>query len=107
MDITPTAGSPSATATTGQQGTQLDRDAFMRLLVAQIRNQDPANPMDTTQMMSQLSQLTSVEHLIGIEDQLTSLNIASTGMANAQVAGFVGQTVDADTSTLRLDATGN
>jgi flagellar basal-body rod modification protein FlgD len=83
--------------------TSMGRDAFMQLLIAQLRNQDPGDPMDTRDMMTQLVQLTSVEHLVGIEDRLTSLQIASAGMANAQVAGFVGQTVEADTSRLRLD----
>jgi len=78
----------------------------MRLLVTQIRNQDPMDPMDTTQMMSQLTELTSVEHLIGIRDGLGNLEVASASIANAQVADFVGKTVTADTSTLRVDDTG-
>jgi len=86
--------------------TDLDRDAFMRLLVTQIRNQDPMDPMDTQQMMSQLTELTSVEQLIGIEDRLGGLQVASASIANAQVADFVGKEVTADTSHLRLEDTG-
>ncbi|MCC6875050.1 MAG: flagellar hook assembly protein FlgD [Sandaracinaceae bacterium] len=97
-------GAPRSPAAGGNG--QLDGGAFMQLLVAQIRNQDPANPMDSRELMTQLTQLTSVEHLIGIEDRLTSLSIASAGIANAQVAGFVGKTVEADTSTLRLEDAG-
>ena len=86
--------------------TDLDRDAFMRLLVAQIRNQDPMDPMDTRDMMSQLTELTSVEHLIGIEEQLSAVQVGTASVANAQVASFVGRTVEADTSALRLDEAG-
>jgi flagellar basal-body rod modification protein FlgD len=85
---------------------ELDRDAFMQLLVAQLRNQDPTSPMDTTQMVQQLTELTSVEHLIGIENRLGSLQVAAASSANAEVAGFTGQRVTADTSYLRLGDVG-
>ena len=77
MEIDSTRSSAAALGGQTVQGadTELDRDAFMRLLVAQIRNQDPMDPMDTREMMSQLTQLTSVEHLIGIEDGIGSLQI--------------------------------
>lgn len=87
--------------------TDLNRDAFMQLLVAQLQNQDPTDPLDTREMISQLTELTSVEHLVGIENQLASVQVANTAMANAQTASFVGQEVVADTSFLRLDDLGN
>lgn len=91
----------------GEASTDLDRDAFMQLLVTQIRNQDPMDPMDTRDMMAQLTQLTSVEHLIGIEQGVQTLGVASASIANAQVAGFVGKTVTADSSSLRLEEAGS
>lgn len=102
-------GGPSALGgqNPGAPDTSLGRDAFMQLLVTQLRNQSPTDPMDTRDLMTQLVQLTSVERLVGIEDRLTSLQIATTGIASAQVAGFVGQTVEADTSRLRLGETGD
>lgn len=42
---------------------ELDRDAFLKLLVAQLRYQDPTAPMDTSALMAQTSQLTTVEKL--------------------------------------------
>ncbi len=42
---------------------ELDKDAFLKLLVAQLRYQDPTAPMDTSAFMAQTSQLTSVEKL--------------------------------------------
>lgn len=108
MEIDPTRTTASALGgqTVDNASTDLDRDAFMRLLVTQIRNQDPMDPMDTREMMSQLTELTSVEHLIGIEDRIGTLQIASASIANAQVADFVGKTVTADTTNLRVEDTG-
>lgn len=41
----------------------LDKDSFLQLLVAQMRYQDPSNPSDSTQYMSQLAQFTSLEQM--------------------------------------------
>ncbi len=46
---------------------ELDRDAFLQLLVVQMQNQDPTSPMDNAQMVTQLAQFAALE-------QMTSLN---------------------------------
>lgn len=65
----------------------LDRDAFLQLLVMQMQNQDPMEPMDNSQMVAQLAQLTSLEQmeklnksfetLSGNVDQLNFLNASN------------------------------
>lgn len=96
-------GAPTSQTT----NTGLDGESFMRLLVAQIRHQDPLQPMDTTQMMSQLTQLTSVERLVAIDDRLGELSIATASVANAQATDLVGRTVEADTSQVMLTDVGS
>lgn len=91
---------------TGAQG-ELNRDAFMRLLVTQLQNQDPLDPMDAQQMVSQLSELTGVEQLVAIEGRLGALEVGMAGVGNTQVAGLVGKTVTADASSLRLGEQGS
>ena len=51
----------ATTATTGKQS--LDSNAFLQLLVTQLTNQDPSSPMDTNQMMTQTTQLASMQQL--------------------------------------------
>ncbi|MFO0714179.1 MAG: FlgD immunoglobulin-like domain containing protein [Sandaracinus sp.] len=99
-----TNGLGAPTSQTTQSG--LDGESFMRLLVAQIRHQDPLQPMDTTQMMAQLTQLTSVERLVAIDDRLGELSIATASVANAQATDLVGRTVEADTSQVILPDAG-
>ena len=89
-------GAPTAESSSGP----LDPASFMRLLVAQIRNQDPLQPMDTTAMMTQLTQLTQVERLVAIDGRLLDLSVATASVANAQAADLAGRTVEADTSQL-------
>jgi flagellar hook assembly protein FlgD len=64
-----TAATTTATsATPAKDGTTLDSEAFLQLLVAQLRYQDPTSPMDTTQLMAQTTQMTSVEQLVALAD---------------------------------------
>ena len=69
---------------------------FLKLLTTQLANQDPSSPMDSTQMISQTSQLASME-------QLTDLNTASTNSYALQersaAANVLGKTVSWTDST--------
>ena len=49
------------------------RDMFLKLLVAQIQNQDPLSPMEPTQFVSQLAQFSSMEQLLDIRQTLESI----------------------------------
>lgn len=69
---------------------EMDQEVFLALLVAQLRNQDPTAPMDTTEMMSQSTQLASMEQLTRLTD--TSRESFSLQMRVA-AAGMVGQEV--------------
>ncbi len=56
---------------TGATGSrQLGKEEFLRLLVTQLRHQDPLNPMDGTQFATQLAQFSSLEQLISLNDGL-------------------------------------
>lgn len=100
------APTASSIQRTDQDNQAMGKDAFMKLLVAQLQNQDPLDPMDAREMVTQLSELTSVEKLAGIEHRLTALEISNAGMANTQVANLVGKTVTADASSMRLEDAG-
>jgi flagellar basal-body rod modification protein FlgD len=65
------------------------KDDFLRLLVAQIRNQNPLNPADGVEFLTQLAQFTSLEQLIGIRAQLETL-IAGGAIQRAPANGSEG-----------------
>jgi flagellar basal-body rod modification protein FlgD len=50
-----------------------DRDAFLQLLIAQIKNQDPLNPADGMEFLSQLAQFSELEQLMGIRSEIQAL----------------------------------
>ncbi|WP_201308981.1 flagellar hook assembly protein FlgD [Puerhibacterium puerhi] len=65
---TAATGATASGGTTAKDGSTLDSEAFLQLLVAQLRYQDPTSPMDTTQLMAQTTQMTSVEQLVALAD---------------------------------------
>ncbi|RZU34526.1 flagellar hook assembly protein FlgD [Blastococcus saxobsidens] len=76
--------------TTVDRGDQMGKDTFLRLLVAQMKFQDPSNPADTNQMMSQTATFTQVEKLQEIAKQ----NASMLALQRSSSAGaMVGQTV--------------
>lgn len=68
--------------------TSLSKDAFLQLLVTQLKNQDPLQPQDNAEFISQMAQFTSVEQLMNMSEQLSALN-QNLGTAS----GMIGKTV--------------
>lgn len=76
----------------------LNYDSFLKLLVAQMKNQDPTDPIDATTQMSQLATFSSVEQAIKTNTHLESL-IQETSLS--QAASMIGKTItsaDGETS---------
>lgn len=70
----------------------LGRDAFLKMLVAQLKNQDPLNPVDNQQFVAQLAQLQSLEELRFLGE---AVNLMSNMMLAEQAGGLLGRTVRA------------
>ena|ERR1700676_678106 len=72
----PTAPSTPATPSTSTDPTSslANETTFLKLLMAQIQNQDPMNPTDSTQFMGQLVQFSSLEQLLSINQGIQTLD---------------------------------
>jgi len=84
---------PKSTTSVSSNGVQATEDRFLKLLVTQMKNQDPLNPLDNAQVTSQMAQLSTVT---GIEKLNTSLDAMSKSfMANQslQAATMIGHNV--------------
>ena len=92
-------GTTSASAASAAENPQ---DRFLKLLVTQLRNQDPLNPMDNAQMTSQLAQLSTVDGINKLNATLQSLVDASNADQAVQAAALVGQAVLVPGSSLTL-----
>lgn len=81
------------TATAGEttQGTGLDKDSFMRLLLTQMQSQDPLSPMDGQAFFAQLAQLSLLEQMYQLNDTLT---VSTQQQQLVQAGNLIGREVD-------------
>jgi flagellar basal-body rod modification protein FlgD len=80
----------STSAVNSSSKTTTDQDDFMTLLLAELQNQDPMEPMDSAAMMSQLAQLNSLTALNAIKESLIELNKSQ---AMTYAASLIGKVV--------------
>ena len=80
----------SAAATRNAAGTE---DRFLKLLVAQMKNQDPLNPMDNAQVTSQMAQINTVSGIEKLNGTVDGLNRQFVQMQALQGASLVGRDV--------------
>ncbi len=90
--------------------TSVDYQSFLKLLIAQMRNQDPTQPMDSTQYVAQLATFSQVEQSVQMNTKLDSILQSS---ALSQADALIGHTItSADGATsgtvseVRLSSTG-
>jgi flagellar basal-body rod modification protein FlgD len=88
-----TSGSSSAAANSTANPPAPSEEVFLQLLVSQIQNQDPLNPTDSTQFVSQLAQFSELEQVVAIRS-----DIETAMKSNAQPSG-ADPTAPTDTST--------
>lgn len=77
-------------------------DRFMKLLVAQMQNQDPLNPMDNAQVTTQMAQISTVSGIETLNTTVTGLNSQFLQLQAMQSAALVGHDVAIEGDTLRV-----
>jgi flagellar basal-body rod modification protein FlgD len=104
----PLTSPTSAPAATGSSA--LGKDAFMTLLVDQIKNQDPLSPSDNTQYLAQLAQFSSLEQMQSLNDNIVGLAVLQQNNALmsqlTQSSTLIGQTVQYTDPATGQSATG-
>lgn len=77
-------------------------EEFLALMVAQLENQDPTNPMDNMSMMNQLAQFGTVGGIQDLNDAFAGLTSTLTGSAAMQASQMVGRNVATDSNVGQL-----
>ena len=77
---------------------QTDKDLFLKMLVAQMTNQDPFNSQDPSQYITQLAQFNSLEQMMSLNDSMENLiNINNAMLVNtamSEASGLIGKNVE-------------
>jgi len=90
FDAINTANGVGTTTTSSSDATQ---DRFLKLLVTQLQNQDPLNPMDNAQMTTQLAQISTVTGIDKLNTTLNSMIDSVASSQNVQTADMIGKSV--------------
>ena len=118
MTIMPLGGAVPTTTSTAPASSlptdQMGRDTFLKLMVAQLRNQDPMNPQDSAEFLAQTAQFTSLEKLDAVAQQTSQALAAQMAFGASTLAGrsvtYLGEDgvteVSGIVDTVRFTATG-
>ena len=98
-----TTENPVATSMSDQlRGTQLSQEGFIKLLLAQLRLQNPTSPFDSNTMMQQISQLTGLSSAQELEKTIKSFGESIGTSQILEASKLVGQTVQIPSDTCQL-----
>jgi flagellar basal-body rod modification protein FlgD len=100
MYVSNSAASANSQASSGapqSKGNTVDYQSFLKLLVAQMKNQDPTSPMESTDYVAQLATFSNVEQAVQVNAKLESL-LQSSQMS--QASSIIGRTVTSADGTI-------
>jgi flagellar basal-body rod modification protein FlgD len=90
--VVPSTPAAAKTDSIGTPGSNLGKQDFLKLLMAQLQNQDPLKPMDDSQMIAQMAQFSALEST----QNLTSVLQQSSNMQTViQAGGLIGKYIEA------------
>jgi flagellar basal-body rod modification protein FlgD len=75
--VSSAAGQPAQQTAPQNPSATLGKDAFLKLLVAQLQHQDPLNPVDNAQYIAQLAQFSTLEQMTNVGDSMARLTFSS------------------------------
>ncbi|SIP99602.1 flagellar basal-body rod modification protein FlgD [Rhizobium sp. RU33A] len=87
---TTASSATSSTASKAAEKASIDYDSFLKLLIAQMKNQDPTDPMDASEQVAQLATFSQVEQSIQMNSNLETL---ITGNALTNASSYIGKTI--------------
>ena len=81
----------------------MGKDDFLKMMIAQLQNQDPLNPLDGTDFTAQLAQFSSLEQLSNVNTQLETLGFYQSSLNNSQSISLIGKEITAMGNVIKVD----
>lgn len=88
-----TATSDTSSSSSVSDAASLGKDEFLTLLIAQLENQDPLEPMENTEFASQLAQFSTLEQMTNVNTNLESIMAAQETANQVSLLGFIGKEI--------------
>jgi flagellar basal-body rod modification protein FlgD len=101
--VSSSAATTTTTSSTSAPSQELDKNAFLMLLVAQLKNQDPTNAQDPNQMVQQTS-YSQLEQMQNTNTLLQGIQTQNQGIFQAQASALVGKKVTVTTPNFNLQS---
>jgi flagellar basal-body rod modification protein FlgD len=104
QSVTGGVGTQTQTSTTGNS--TLGQADFLKLLVTQLQNQDPTNPMDNQQFIAQMATFSQVQQMTTMNQSLQNIQLLQSSLNNTYTLSFIGKTVTATGNQMSLTKDG-
>lgn len=101
----PASSSSSPRAGSSEAAQQIS-DRFLKLLVAQMKNQDPLNPLENAEVTSQMAQINTVNGISQLNGTMQSMADQFTGLQSMQAAALVGRQMMVPSEALEVGPEG-
>jgi len=102
MSVSGVTDTPTSQVSNSATSASEQSDRFMKLLVAQMQNQDPLNPMDNAQVTTQMAQISTVSGLEKLNTTVGGLNSQFVQLQAMQSAALIGRDVAVEGNSLRV-----
>ena len=89
--------------TTTNTKTELGQEEFLTLLVTQLKNQDPMNPLQGTEFTAQLAQFSSLEQLFAINKNIADMQEGLNVQEDRNILDYIGKTIKTNDNTILID----
>jgi flagellar basal-body rod modification protein FlgD len=102
VSATSAATTQNAQATSTSRNTTLTEQDFLQLFTKQLQYQDPLNPMDSSQMLTQMAQLNTVQAMSDMTKSIQNMEAYQASASSLQAVGLIGKKVEATGNSLTI-----
>ena len=100
------AATQNASAASTSKDKTLSQTDFLQLFIKQLQYQDPLNPLDSTQMLGQMTQINTVAALSTMTQSIKNMESYQASASSLQAVGLIGKKVEAKGNSLSIDGQG-
>jgi len=106
VSATSAATTQNAQATSTSKNTTLTEQDFLKLFTTQLQHQDPLNPMDSSQMLTQMTQLNTLTALDTMTQSIKNMEANQASASSLQTVGLIGKKIEVKGNSLSIDGQG-